>query len=103
MPPARIAASKELTMKSIVLHTARSDNGGTRRTAGEEVTVGDKPDQITLARATDLVHRHLGSGRGYAKPKAPRVKSVRKAPANPAPSSAPASAGAAPDAATDQQ
>ena len=82
-------------MKSIVLHTARPDNGGTRRAAGEEVGVGDKPDQISLAKATDLVSRHLGSGKGY------KATSSRVRKRTPSKKSAPAAAAAAPAKADD--
>lgn len=42
-------------MKAIVLHTAAIDNGGTRRDAGETLTVGDSADQITAEFAKALI------------------------------------------------
>lgn len=42
-------------MKAILLHTAATDNGGTRRDAGETLTVGVAPDEIALDRAQALV------------------------------------------------
>lgn len=42
-------------MKSITLHTAELDNGGTRREAGVSVDVGKGADQIARSRAKALV------------------------------------------------
>lgn len=42
-------------MKAILLQTPVGDNGGARRDAGETLSIGVKPDQITLARAEVLV------------------------------------------------
>lgn len=42
-------------MKTILLHTAATDNGGTRRDAGETLTIGDEEGEIALDRAKALV------------------------------------------------
>lgn len=42
-------------MKTILLHTATTDNGGTRRDAGETLTVGEAEGEIALDRAKALV------------------------------------------------
>ena len=42
-------------MKTILLHTAVTDNGGARRDAGETLTIGKDAGQITPERAKALV------------------------------------------------
>lgn len=42
-------------MKSITLHTAELDNGGTRREAGVSIGVGKAKDQIDIDRAKALI------------------------------------------------
>ena len=42
-------------MKAILLHTAFADNGGTRRDAGETVTVGEAEGDIVIEFAQALV------------------------------------------------
>jgi hypothetical protein len=42
-------------MKLIRLHTAACDNALTRHDAGTELSIGDKPTQITTAKAKALV------------------------------------------------
>jgi hypothetical protein len=44
-------------MKSIELYTASVNNAGRRVDAGATVTIGDEPEQISGARAQDLVDR----------------------------------------------
>ena len=46
-------------MRSIVLHTAATDNSGSRRAAGEVVTVGSGKASISDDDADDLLARHL--------------------------------------------
>lgn len=46
-------------MTYITLHTARLDNGGTRRDAGETVGVGAAKDCISVAEAKTLLDRLL--------------------------------------------
>ncbi|MGD9470618.1 MAG: hypothetical protein AB7G24_00805 [Novosphingobium sp.] len=42
-------------MRKIILNTARVDNSGQRRAAGEAVNVGEGPDQITTERAQAMI------------------------------------------------
>ena len=44
-----------------MLYTACVDNGGTRRSAGSEVAVGEGKDQIKAATASDLIKRCLAA------------------------------------------
>lgn len=48
-------------MKAIVLYTACVDNGGARKPAGAEIAVGVGADQISPARAGDLIKRCLAA------------------------------------------
>ena len=60
-------------MKAILLHTAAGDNGGTRRDAGEKVTVGEEADAIALDRAEALVASGSAVEAGGAKPRSRTV------------------------------
>ena len=42
-------------MKTILLNTPSTDNGGTRRDAGEQLTVGEEAGEIALNLAQALV------------------------------------------------
>lgn len=42
-------------MKAILLQTPTADNSGARRDAGEQLTIGDAGEELTLARAEALV------------------------------------------------
>ena len=55
-------------MKSIQLHTAAVDNGGSRREAGDVVEIGKRADQIDADRAKDMVTRQMAA---EPKPDAP--------------------------------
>lgn len=46
-------------MKAIILNTARVDNGGARRDAGEKVAIGEGKTQINLDAAKALVRDAL--------------------------------------------
>jgi hypothetical protein len=43
-------------MKAILLQTPALDNGGARRDAGEQLTIGEEAGEITLDRAEALVN-----------------------------------------------
>lgn len=58
-------------MKSITLNTAAADNSGTRRAAGELLTLGGGRNQIEPARARELVAR--GSAAEVAQPRKPHA------------------------------
>lgn len=85
-----------MTLKSITLHRAATDNTGAFKDAGAELTVGDaeKPDFIAADRARELLGNHGATGH-YSKP--PAAKSAAaKAPAKksaPKLTSAPAQTG----------
>lgn len=49
------------SMKSIQLHTARADNGGSFRDGGSTLDVGDDADQIDADTAKALVDGGLAS------------------------------------------
>lgn len=51
-------------MKAILLHTARVDNSGTRRAAGETLRVGKGDDMITAEAAQDMIDRQLAVAAG---------------------------------------
>ena len=61
-------------MRTIVLHTARVDNGGKRREAGESVPVGDATSAIAAKVADDLVTRHLAAEAPETPAKKPATK-----------------------------
>lgn len=65
-------------MKAVKLHTAAVDNGGARRDAGEILTVGDQPRQISSDRASDLVGKAAAVAQGAAA-KAPAKPTAKKA------------------------
>lgn len=61
-------------MRNIVLHTARVDNGGRRREAGERVAVGGGKDEIAAKVADDLISRQLAADEPTAPAKKPAAK-----------------------------
>jgi topoisomerase IA-like protein len=66
-----------MTLKSITLHRAASDNAGNFVDAGNDLTVGNGAAMIDADRARDIVNSHGATGH-YAKAPVEKPKAARK-------------------------